>query len=170
METGTTMPSSLSPSPMQICCVRRHFRLETRPRFLCRGGRSDRGRYGISAPLSLRRIRLRSTSVGAEILGIRPEDVLMLRRAQEHGVGTTNLDALTSSRSHCERVRPSEKTRRPGNPRALVVGPGDSRLAQEYQPSRLDEIPRLPVLISRRVRRALIAISFGGAVRRVVGR
>jgi uncharacterized protein (DUF362 family) len=32
---------------------------------------------------------------GAEILGIRPEDVLMLRRAQEHGVGTMNLSALT---------------------------------------------------------------------------
>lgn len=32
---------------------------------------------------------------GAEILGIRPEDVLMLRRAQDHGVGTTNLNTLT---------------------------------------------------------------------------
>ena len=31
---------------------------------------------------------------GAEILGIRPEEVLMLRRAQEHGIGTTNLSAL----------------------------------------------------------------------------
>jgi uncharacterized protein (DUF362 family) len=32
---------------------------------------------------------------GAGILGVRPEDVLMLRRAQEHGVGTTSLNTLT---------------------------------------------------------------------------
>jgi uncharacterized protein (DUF362 family) len=32
---------------------------------------------------------------GAEILGVRPQDVLMLRRAQEHGVGTTDLNTLT---------------------------------------------------------------------------
>jgi len=32
---------------------------------------------------------------GAEILGLRPDDVLMLRRTQEHGLGTTNLNALT---------------------------------------------------------------------------
>ena len=32
---------------------------------------------------------------GAEILGIRPEDVLMLRRAQEHGVGRMSVNAYT---------------------------------------------------------------------------
>jgi uncharacterized protein (DUF362 family) len=32
---------------------------------------------------------------GAALLGIRSEEVLMLRRAQEHGVGTTNLNAFT---------------------------------------------------------------------------
>jgi uncharacterized protein (DUF362 family) len=32
---------------------------------------------------------------GAGILGIRPEDVLMLRRAQEHGLGNANLNAIT---------------------------------------------------------------------------
>lgn len=31
---------------------------------------------------------------GAGILGIRPEDVLMLRRAQDHGIGTMNLSSL----------------------------------------------------------------------------
>ena len=35
---------------------------------------------------------------GAGILGFRPEDVLMLRRAQKHGIGTTNLEALTTLR------------------------------------------------------------------------
>jgi uncharacterized protein (DUF362 family) len=32
---------------------------------------------------------------GAGILGFRPEDVLTLRRAEEHGVGTTSLDSIT---------------------------------------------------------------------------
>jgi uncharacterized protein (DUF362 family) len=32
---------------------------------------------------------------GAGILDFRPEDVLTLRRAQEHGLGTTSLDSLT---------------------------------------------------------------------------
>lgn len=32
---------------------------------------------------------------GAEILGLRPENSRMLRHAQEHGVGTMNLNALT---------------------------------------------------------------------------
>jgi uncharacterized protein (DUF362 family) len=32
---------------------------------------------------------------GAEILGVRPEDVLTLRRAQEHRIGSMNFNALT---------------------------------------------------------------------------
>jgi len=35
---------------------------------------------------------------GAGILGFRPKDVLMLRRAQEHGLGTTNLEVITIRR------------------------------------------------------------------------
>ena len=35
---------------------------------------------------------------GAEILGVRPEDVLMLRFAQEHGIGTTDLSTLSVAR------------------------------------------------------------------------
>ncbi len=32
---------------------------------------------------------------GASILGFRPEDIMMLRHAQKHGVGTLNLETLT---------------------------------------------------------------------------
>ena len=60
-ETGMTTRSSPSPSPMQISYADPRSRSETRPRFSCREDRSDRGRYGISAPLSLRRIRFCST-------------------------------------------------------------------------------------------------------------
>jgi uncharacterized protein (DUF362 family) len=67
---------------------------------------------------------------GAGILGYRPEDVPLLRHAQEHGVGTTNLDTLTivreslgsaspvlprSSRQHGSRSRQASPCHQPAD-------------------------------------------------------